>query len=102
MSKSRRDQPTPSFLKPKSENSPSIKPYFKPNSESLFEPHQSFQTLDSSSSIHVKETVERYNLIMNYLNKISNESQRAFATHLIVVILPTQTERSLKGLDALL
>lgn len=59
----------PSFMKPKDPNSSSLKANFKQDSEALYE-HTSFA---SPSERLLQETVDRYNIVNDYLNTIHND-----------------------------
>ena len=50
VSSKNRNEAQPSFMKPKTQESPSIKPSFRPNSEALFEPKDVFNPLDETKA----------------------------------------------------
>ena len=74
----------PAYLKSMDENSSSLRASFKQDSEALYEP----QSIETPEKRYLQETVERYNLVNDFLNTIKDKSQREFASHLILQILP--------------
>ena len=50
VSSTNRNEEEPSFMKQKTQDSPSIRPSFRPNSEALFEPHDVFSPLDDTKA----------------------------------------------------
>jgi len=50
----------------------------------------------------VRDTVERYNLIINFLNQIEDTTQREFTEDLILKLLPEVQSEKLSEIDRLL
>lgn len=88
-------------MKPKEENAPSLRSGFKPNSEALYIPQNSSYTDLSPEEQSLHWTVERYNIVNDFLNTLKPES-RDYAQHLILNMLPTTSVDNLGDLDLLM
>ena len=60
-------------MKPKQENAPSLRSGFRPDSEALYIPSGSnFQNM-SAEEIALHQTIERYNLVNNFINSVDSD-----------------------------
>ena len=91
---------TPAFLKPKQTDAPSLRSGFKNDSEALYVPQRS--TYEDPAEAELHRTVERYNTVNAFLNKIDGSEQREFAHYLLLKLLPTIDTTNLVELDSLL
>ena len=95
-------QPTqaPDFMQPKSENAPSLRSGFKPNSEALYTPTGSTYTSPKEIALH--QSVERFNIVNDFLNSLKSQEERDFARHLLLKMIPDVDIDELSNLDSLL
>jgi len=93
---------SPEYMQPKSEDAPSFRSGFKPNSEALYVPKFSVYGDLSPKDLFLHETVERYNIVNDFLNTLKSAETRDFAQHLIIKLLPCVNTNDLSELDSLL
>ena len=85
-------------MKPRKEDEPTLRTGFKPNAEALYVP----QDYTSCENRALYQTVERYNMVNSFLNRIQDSRSREFAEHLLSQLLPYCNENKLSELDKLL
>lgn len=93
----------PSYTKVEDQNSPSLRSGFKPNSEALYEAHQSeYLSSNAIKAKIVQQTVERYNLIKKFLTTFENDTDSQFASYLITEMLKSLKTDELSEYDRML
>lgn len=78
-------------MQPKEENAPSLRSGFRNDSEALYVPTGSSYGSMSAQELSVHQTVERYNIVNSFLNKLGmsgGEKTRDFAQHILLKMLP--------------
>ena len=91
----------PAFIKPKDGAAPSLRSSFKNDAEALYVPQGSTFSDMSGEEVRLHQTVERYNIINDYLNTVPQE-KRDFAQHLFMRLMPSLQVDELKDLDLLI
>ena len=89
-----RPKEEPAYLKPEQGSNKSLKANFRNDSEALYEPIG----VETPEQRKLQETVERYNLVQEFLNGIEDLQQRNFASDLLLSWLPEIDEASLSEL----
>ena len=74
-------------MKPKDNKAPSLRSGFKKDSEALYVPESSNYNELSPEEASVHKTVERYNLVNDFLNNLKPQ-EREFAQHLVIKLMP--------------
>ena len=89
-----RPKEEPAYLRSEQGSSKSLTANFRNDSEALYEP----KGLETPEQRKLQETVERYNLVQEFLNGIEDLQRRNFASDLLLSWLPEIDKSSLSEL----